>query len=179
MVDLDNSLLQRAALTGDPAALEELFDMYYEPVYQFSFRLCGEKALAEDIAQDTFVKVARSIKTYSQKFAFKTWLFSIALNIWRDMMRSRTRFHKALAELDPLSNSNTNYTEDHSAIILECLAQLSAKQREVLVLVYFEDMTHDQAAKVIGCAIGTLSWRIFSAKRKMKELLLTHGVDFR
>jgi RNA polymerase sigma-70 factor, ECF subfamily len=166
------------AQAGDAAAFAVLFDRYYDMIHAFTYRICFAEIEAEDLAQETFIRAARGIGGYRGTASFKNWLFRIAHHAvvdWqRQQARRRERETAFAAEMETRTEART---PDHSAVHA-ALRQLPIDWREAVALVYFDEMNHGEAAKVMGCAETTVSWRIFRAKRALKKLLGEHKGDF-
>jgi RNA polymerase sigma-70 factor (ECF subfamily) len=166
----DEHLLLSAAVDGDGAAFSTLFDRHYPMIHAFAYRLCLNATDAEEVAQETFIKVARSLSEYRGP-SFRAWLYRIARNCMVDRHRRRERdtrlAHEWMAEFETDSAGREGNFEPVSV----ALSALPESLREAIVLTVYEEMTHAEAAKVLGCAEATVSWRVFQAKRKLRKLL--------
>ena len=166
--DKDDLRLVGLAKNGDIEGFETLFDNYHRMVYAVSYKLCGNRAEAEDIMQETFIRVARSIQSFRGDSKFSSWLYRITFNVASDFRLKRKRDAKLQEEfteyqkLDQASEENVN----DILIALQCL---SKEERDAVVLVIYEEMKHGEAAKILGCAETTVSWRIFNAKKKLRN----------
>jgi len=161
--------LVAGALAGDTEAFTALFERYYSMIYAFAYRLCFNKEDAQDVAQETFVRAARSLGSFEKKASFKPWLYRIAVNASHDANRSLKRKERVagvLAGVEEEQERLPDFSGLHRA-----LEALPENLREAVALVFFEGMNHATAAQVLGCAETTVSWRIFTAKRKLKRLL--------
>lgn len=180
---LDDPALLGHASRGDSAAFTELFHRHHAAIHAFAYRLSLCPAEADDIAQDTFVQAARSLATFRGDASFKNWLYTIATNKSRDRFRQRSRrarLGEELATLQDTAGATTSSThpagasdpatEAHAAV-REALSALPPEMREAVALVYYEGLNHAEAARVLGCAESTVSWRIFRAKHKLKKAL--------
>ncbi len=172
----DDALLERCR-ASDPQALDLLLRRHYDTIRAFAFRLCGNLEECEEVTQESLVKIARSIRNFRSQAKLSTWFYQITLNVVRDRSRARKRRErtreraKAEADLQPQSISPTATSKE----VLQALEQLSDKEREAAVLVFFQDYSHAEAAEVLGCAETTISWRLFCAKRKLKAFLMEHA----
>jgi RNA polymerase sigma-70 factor, ECF subfamily len=166
--DCDARLIARAQ-SGDTAAFNALLEKHYRTVYSFAYKLSGNALEAEDITQDALLRVARSIKQFQSRSKFTTWLYRIVLNASYDMMNKKKEQRMACEnyrdQLEDIIRSTRKISEE----ILAGLAQLTRPEREALVLTVYEDMTHAQAAEVLGCAETTISWRMFRARKKLRK----------
>ena len=171
---IDEGTTVQAAIAGEPGAFAELFHRHHPMIHAFAFRLCLDRTTAQDIAQETFIKAARAIGGYRAGTPFRHWLYRICANTARDWQRGEGR-RRRLADAAQL-RAETDSAERPPAFdaAREALAALPAEQRAAVVAVYFEGLSHAEAARVLGCAEATVSWRIFVAKRKLKTLLTRH-----
>jgi RNA polymerase sigma-70 factor (ECF subfamily) len=144
-------------------------------IHAFCYRSCFDPAQAEDLAQETLIKVARSLGAYRGDASFKSWLYRIAANTTRDWLRQKvrqTRIAEVVAE--QWAEDSAAAEPDHSRVT-EALRALPDDLRLAIVLTFYEGMNHAAAAQVLGCAETTVSWRVFRAKRKLKTLLSRRG----
>ena len=168
----DSDLLERVR-AGDAAALETLLSRHYKLVFGVAYRFTASQADAEDITQEVLVRVARSIRGFEGKSKFTTWLYRITANAACDWGKRKARESKvrtAASEEHEL-NQGVNISQDLSKAIEAALVKLSDKEREAVILTIYEGLTHAEAAEAAGCAETTISWRVFTAKRKLKRLL--------
>jgi RNA polymerase sigma-70 factor (ECF subfamily) len=166
----DDTALISAARQGEAEAFAQLFDRYHAMIHAFAFRLCGHAADADDIAQEAFIKAGRGMRSF-RGGDFRSWLYRIAANCARDFHRDaarRARLEERSAE--ELRGAGEERTGE-AARVAEALGALPTEHRETVVLVFFEGLNHAEAARVLGCAETTVSWRLFRAKRQLKNLL--------
>lgn len=174
--ETDAQLLPLAS-AGDTAAFTTLFHRHYPTIHAFAYRLALCPAAADDIAQDTFVHAARALASFRRDASFKNWLFAIAANLARDLHRRRSRSARLGEQLAALTPDPAAEARDHAATdsahaaVREALARLSPDQRVAVALVYFENLSHAEAARVLDCAETTVSWRLFRARSHLKTLL--------
>lgn len=167
----DDLALAAATARGDDRAFTQLFQRYYPMIHALAYRLSLDVSLAEEIAHETFLKAARSIESFRGDHSFKGWLYRIAANSSRDALRRRrreTEVTKAFSEDRSIQEEGRSAEFDDVAA---ALAALSEDLRAAVTLVYFEDLSHAEAAAILGCAETTVSWRLFRAKQKLRKLL--------
>lgn len=173
---LSDTELAALAAGGDPLAFERLIKRHYMLVYKVSYKWCGIKEEAEDIAQEVFVKVAGKIKGFRQDSAFKTWLYRITMNTAKDFSRkniTRKDHESAFVEEQKLAQHEPAGGNPVSpARLCAAIRKLPVKLREAVILVFSEGLSHREAARALNCAETTVSWRIFQAKKKLKEYLV-------
>lgn len=156
--------LVRAASTGDADAFAEIVRAYQGPVQRFLRHLVGDAALAEDVAQETFVRAYQRLASFRAESKFSTWVFSIARNAGLDAVRARGR-RLRLVERAPLLPPAV--APDTSAELAAALAALPPKHREPLLLVEVLGLSYSEAAAVLSVPEGTVKSRVFHARRTL------------
>ena len=179
----DAQLIARCVVGDDRHAFAELVKRHQSGVRAALRKLtAGNQALADDLAQDTFVLSWRNLKSFRQEARFSTWLYRIATNCWLAHVRKR---HEELlgdrdAEIDADEvddGSRDGGSGDHAPgttmkIDLErALARLSEAERAAIVQCYHNDLSHEEAAYVLGCPVGTVKTHILRGKQKLKAAL--------
>ena len=169
---LTDSLLLERIQKGDTDSFETLFYRHYDRVYGLLYRLVGNRAEAEDLAQEVFIKLTRKLKTFKQKSSFKTWLFRIAVNAAKDYCKKNsTRKQYESAYEKEYARDNPGFLKEETAEtekLLLLIDQLPDKQKASIMLVMGEGLSHGEAAKVLKCSEKTISWRIHQARSKLK-----------
>ena len=166
----DDDILCTRAQNGCEEAFKLLFDRYYPLIHSFVYRLCWDASRAEDIAQETFIKVARALPTFRRQSSFKSWLYQIAMNASRDWQRRDGRERQVFADFAAEEGRDSSRPPDFEPV-QAALSSLAVDQRQAIVLTFYEGLNHAEAARVLGCAETTVSWRVFRAKRTLKRLL--------
>ena len=156
----------RAAAAGDLRAFESLVREHQATVVRFVRHLVGDDATAEDIAQETFIRVHRRIGTFKFRSRFTTWLLQIARNAAVDELRGRAR-RERLALVAPPSAPPSS--PDARAELRAALASLSPTIVEALVLVEVFGCRYEDVGEVLGVPTGTVKSRVFQARRKLHE----------
>ena len=192
---LEDAELVRAFKGGDDAALGELIGRYRDRLYAYLRRLAGDDAGAEDMFQDTWVKVARGIGAYREDGRFSAWLFSVARNTAMDALRRRrpgnvsldaasegdTMRHgvpvppgrplsETISSAEPGPEASYEASESRRAIGA-ALAELSPEQREVFLLRHYSGMSFKEIADALGVPIGTVLARASRAAAKLRDKL--------
>lgn len=168
------------AQKGDSAAFGRLVERHYDFVHRVAWRWCGRKADAEDIAQEVCVRLGRAIGGYRGGGAFTTWLYAMTMNAARDLMR-KTKREAAKTEAFGLhalvSGDATPEPDDQSERLWSAVRRLPDKQRDSVLLVYGEGLSHAAAADAMACAEATVSWHIHEAKKRLKALMISAEED--
>jgi RNA polymerase sigma-70 factor (ECF subfamily) len=165
---------------GDDAALAELFTRFRSRLYGFLVRRAGESA-ADDLFQETWLRVVRGRARYDPRRRFSTWLFQIANNLCRDRARRRAvqaRSHGALKEAmrsDPQRLSAPPL--DLRLDVHRRIARLPERLQEVLLLRYYHQLPEREIAAVVGIPAGTVKSRLHSAIRMLRAQEVGHDAD--
>lgn len=170
----EKELVQRAKI-GDKEALNELIERYYDEVYRFLYRRMGNKAAAEDVTQDTFIKFVKSLPYYKEKNKLKSFLFTIAINTSNDFFR-RHKQETSLLSLDNVGEEITEeVTEDEvlqkeeALIVRQAVLSLPDVQRDVIILRFYHDLKIKEIASVQKVPIPTVKTRLRRALKALKE----------
>lgn len=172
--------LAEDALAGDDTAFRALIERYHDVLIRFLTRMLGNRDLAEDAFQDTFLQIHQSLHSFDQSRAFKPWLFTIAANKARDLMRRAQRrpamslsasikgdedapaFIDLLA-IDLPGPSDAMEREELSNMVQRAIDGMSPRMREVLLMAYFQKMAYAQIAELLDVPLGTVKSRLHAA----------------
>jgi RNA polymerase sigma-70 factor (ECF subfamily) len=178
----DAALIARVVAQDDRGAFGELVQRHQSAVRTCLRKLCnGNDALADDLAQETFVLAWRNLASFRQQARLSTWLYRIATNCW--LADARKRKEVLLgdrdgdvddAEEDDRMTTAAGFVGDasHATTLRLDLARamevLSAGERAAIVQCYDNDLSHEEAAYVLGCPVGTVKTHILRAKKKLR-----------
>jgi|EndMetStandDraft_3_1072993.scaffolds.fasta_scaffold180035_2 RNA polymerase sigma-70 factor (ECF subfamily) len=163
----------RAAAQQDQAAFSELVRAYQAHVWRFLRHLLGDDALAEDVTQETFIRVYRKLHTFEFRSKFSTWILNVARNAGTDELRARQRRARLVDRLsvpEPPQRDPSLRVEIAAAI-----DGLTPKLRETLLLVELFGFTYRETAEVLGIPEGTAKRRVFDARKQLAVELLEGG----
>lgn len=164
--------LLKQAIAGDGKALSALLEGYYMMIYGTAFKWTGNKEDSEDIAQEVCIKIGRSIRGFRMESKFSTWLYRIVLNTAKDF-QCKQRNHSNIDDVTEIAFADNSSAEIHaeSKALWQLVGQLPDKQRDAVLLVYAEGLTHSEVANVMECKESTVSWYIHEAKKQLKTLM--------
>ncbi|MCS7050640.1 MAG: sigma-70 family RNA polymerase sigma factor [Thermomicrobium sp.] len=186
---LSDALLAQRVADGDTRALERLYDRYARPVFSLALRMLGDPAEAEEILQETFVRLWQQAARYdANRGSFGSWLMSIAHNLAVDALRTRSRRPQRadfveLAALPPHHLDEAVVVHEAAEVselrdrVRQALARLPEPQRQAIELAYFAGLTHSEIAAVLGEPIGTVKTRLRLGMQKLQALLRDHGPE--
>ena len=170
----DADLIARVLTRDDQHAFAELVRRYQSPVRAFLTRMTrGDAHLGDDLAQETFVKAWQKLHTYRGTASFSTWLFGIAVNEFRTVARRRKEL--ALEDVDePPAGSAQPLEIPQSGVRLdltEALKRLHSGERAAVLLCCQNGMSHEEAANVLDCPLGTVKTNVLRGKEKLRRWL--------
>lgn len=167
----ETELIQRAR-AGEEAAVEALYRRYAPRVYAVVRRLAGDDALAEDWAQETWIRVVRALPRFRGESKFSTWLHRVAVNSALQGQRKRKRHDTRETDLPHTLPTPLPAARPVLRLQLErAMRSLPDGMRQVLVLHDVEGYTHEEIGDLLGVAAGTSKSQLFKARAKMRELL--------
>src|ERR1017187_8627524 len=161
----------RRSREGDLAAFEELIRRYQQMIHALTYRMTGSTSDAEDLAQEVFIQAFRKLDSFRGDSQFSTWLYRIGINTclnWKKSQQRRAQLHQEWAQQPP---ETADRNDEVGSRVQEALLALPAKQRAAVILTTYEGMNHAEAARALGCSETTISWRVFTARKKLKRLL--------
>lgn len=170
---MSDMLLALRARDGEREAFRQLLERHYDLIYRVAYRFFGNAADAEDVAQDVCVGLVDKLASYKGNARFSTWLYRVALNACRDHARRQASIrslHQGYAEVSALVEAGDRETASMVSWVYEALATLDAAMRETALLVVAENLSHAEAAEILGVKEATVSWRMHEVRKKLKAL---------
>ncbi|MEP6716728.1 MAG: RNA polymerase sigma factor [Terriglobia bacterium] len=155
----------------------ELFERYKDRVYSIALRYSGNPGAAQDISQETFLKLFAGIGTFRGDASFESWLYRLVVNACFDQRRRNWRLQPALqAFFDVLKAPEESVLDDilrseTSERVRNAVANLPSKQRMIVVLRYTQGLTYDDIAAAVGCSPGTVASRLSRAHQTLARRL--------
>lgn len=185
----DQDLMQRLK-GGENAALTELYHRHYRRVLNIVWRYLGRESEAEDLAQEVFIRVARSASRWEPKAAFTTWLYQITGNLCLNFRRNRARRGKILkltsgqpdetGQFDPVAQAEDTSSEPSGGSLIRdevarevraALDQLPERQRLAIVLLHYEQLGHAEIGEALGISANAAKQICHRARENLRELL--------
>lgn len=165
--------MERVRDLDDRPAFEELVKRHQKKILNFFYR-CGVQYDAEDLAQQTFVRLYRYRLNYKKSAKLTTFLFLLARQVWIDELRKRTRVQRLkegwAAESEKVSEAQTAVS-DARVDINAALTKLSEEMRIVVELGVYQGLNYSEVARILEIPEGTVKSRIFNALRKLRQIL--------
>jgi RNA polymerase sigma-70 factor (ECF subfamily) len=170
----DTELMTRLA-KGDMAALGDIVRKYQDKVLSLSYRVLGDWDRAEDIAQETFLRVYRAAKHYKPKAKFTTWLYRIVVNLCFDAQRKQAKAEAPLENVSPAalaeSDSKTAERKEVVYLVKTAVNELPERQKLAVILHRYNGLSHTEVAEVTGWTKSAVESLLVRAYANLREKL--------
>ena len=174
----DESIVGRV-LAGDIDAFEEIVCRWQAPLLNLAYRFSRDRGLAEEMAQEAFLKIFRNLGRWRGEAKFSTWMFSVAVNHYRTTLRRHVPLDVELAELDAVTGAGDLAGEMEAAandsVVRRAVALLPPKYRDAIVVYYFKQQDVAETAGTLGLKPGTVKARLHRARKLLKTKLRALG----
>ncbi len=175
--DTDDALVLRLA-DGCDAAMAALSDRHLRPVLACAWRILGDRAEAEDVAQETFVRLLRKAPEWQPDGpALRSWLLRVATNLCLDRRRARARIAPMPDDIERFEDRDKAPLDDDLAIrraVRRAVGDLPDRQRVALVLVHFQGLSGQEAANALGVSAEAVESLLARARRRLRTVLSPH-----
>jgi RNA polymerase sigma-70 factor (ECF subfamily) len=166
-------------LAGNSNSFSYIVDRHKNKAYNLAFRICGNHEEAEEVAQDSFLKAFRSIKSFKMKSSFSTWLYRIVYNTSISHVRIKKKKVLSLEDFpaDATDFIGTNSNEEEaekeyrSSLVSFALQKINEEERGLITLYYYQEMSTDEISDVTGITKSNLKVKLFRARQKMLEII--------
>lgn len=181
----EKQMISRAR-KGELTAFEELVKEYEQRVFALAYRYCGNEQDAQDVVQEVFLRVYRSLKGFRGESGFSTWIYRITSNICVDHIRAEKGAHNISLETEegeqPIPDAVSLHQPEAAAenailreALKEALALLSAEHRQILLLREIIGLSYVEISKMLRLEEGTVKSRLARARKQMREILIEQG----
>jgi RNA polymerase sigma-70 factor (ECF subfamily) len=172
----------RKAQRGDERAFDVLVHAYELPVFNYVFRMVGDRPLAEDLTQDVFLRIYQGLPQFSLRCRFTTWVFQIAKNRVLDELRARERKPRVIVSVEdapPLEviDAPVERTEAIDAL-WRAVEALNSDLKMALLLRDVAGLSYNEIADSLEVTLATVKWRIYKAREEVQIALEREGVTF-
>ena len=183
--DLDRSDMERLVKGGD-TALNSLMERHAERLFHYLIRQLGNEHDAQDLAQESFVRVYQNRTRFDPRQKFTTWLYTIATNLGRDRMRYRSRHPQVSLDAEN-PDTETSLTErlaseaatpheqlqqrESAETVRQAIGTLSEELRTPLILSEYEELSHAEIAAILHCSPKAVETRLYRARLHLRKLL--------
>lgn len=165
-----------SAKNGNLKSFEKILFQYEKAIFNYLLKITGQKQDAEDLAQETFIKLYLSLDKIEIDKSFKAWLYKIATNTAYDWLRRKKKqpFLSNIEDIQEKIESETNksdpaYYMEQKETVNAGLDKINPAHRSVLLLYYFQDFSYGEIADILGIPVNTVKTHLYRAKRSLKE----------
>lgn len=175
-VSIDEDRMQvGAVLAGDTAAFEGIVRRWQTPLVNMAWRFCRDRGRAEEMAQEAFLRAFRNLGQWRGEAAFSTWLFALAMNVYRTELRRIPATVQSLDEIaEPAAAGDAEVALDEDRrdeALRRAVLALPEKYRDAVLLFYFHDQDVPAAARTLGVPEGTVKARLFRGRELLRSKL--------
>ena len=166
-------------LEGKTNAFSYIVDRHKNKAFNLAFRICGNHEEAEELAQDSFLKAYRALRSFKMKSSFATWFYRIVYNTTISHVRLKKKGVLSLedfpADATDFIGTNTNEEEAEkeyrNSLVNFALQKITEEERGLISLYYYEEMSTDEIADVTGISKSNIKVKLFRARQKMQEII--------
>ena len=166
-------------LAGNSYSFSHIVDQYKNKAYNLAFRICGNHEEAEELAQDSFLKAYRSLRSFKMRSSFATWLYRIVYNTAISHVRIKKKGVLSLEDfpVDATDFMGTNTSEEEaekeyrSSLVNFVLQKINEEERGLISLYYYEEMSTEEISEVTGISKSNVKVKLFRARQKMLEII--------
>lgn len=183
----DEDLMNRCR-EGDMGAFELIVLRYKDAIFNLIYHFVADYHRAQDISQETFLRVLKNVDRYKSRNRFKTWLYRIAVNLCKNELRNRSR-RKTLSLDNPAvdieSLSRNYYTppdeayekEELRELVKDAVGSLPEDQRMAIIMREYQGLSYEEIASALNCSLGAVKSKIYRARQNIKKMLIEMEVS--
>ncbi|WP_299892314.1 RNA polymerase sigma factor [uncultured Lacinutrix sp.] len=179
MITNQDQIYITKVLEGDTQAFSVLVDRYKDLIYTLAIRMTKNKEEAEEVSQDTFIKVYKNLSKFKGDSKFSTWIYKVAYNTCLDNLKKQKREHNTVTineftehEVKTLDNALSKMeTKERQIAIQNCIQKLPSDDAFILTLYYFEEQSLEEIAKVVNLKPNNVKVKLFRSRKKLATIL--------
>lgn len=185
MTDNTDQKLIQSSINGDTQAFTHLVERHQEYVFTLVIRMIKTREEAEEIAQDVFIKVFKSLKDFKGDSKFTTWLYRITYRAALDHIRKNKKREKTNTLLEDITEDNLTFIkspletlqeEERKAYIKKCIGQLSESDAAVVTLFYFDELSIREIGKITNLTEDNVKVKLHRSRKRLYDLLHPHSL---
>lgn len=178
MTTNDDQIIINLINNGDTNAFSVLVDRYKDLVFTLAIRMMKNREEAEEVTQDTFIKIYKSLRKFKGDSKLSTWIYKVAFNSCLDRLKSYKREYLKVTideftehQVKTIDNAlDSLVEEERKQKIQDCLQQLPSEDSFLLTLYYFEEQSLDEIANVVGLTANNLKVKLFRSRKKLASI---------
>lgn len=171
---MTDEMIMEAVKNGDLQQASLLFERYNKRIYNFLARMTMDRALAEDLTQNVFLRILKYRNSYREGLRFQSWIYQVARNIFSDHYQTTKNRFSDFIEVEKMSehipdSDETQAREEQEKLLARSMSMLSDEQRELLVLTRFQHMKYEEVAVIMGTTVANIKVKVHRAIAKLRE----------
>lgn len=173
----------REVLAGNKQAYAPIIEKYKNPLYATILRMTKNPHDAQDLVQESFIKVYQQLGKYEGTGSFSSWMYRVAMNHCMDEFRKK-RYKMKHVEMDEVTAQNTNHPEviflkqEKSRQLERLIATLPEDERMIILLRYVNELSYNEISELVDAPLSTVRNKLHRAKKKMRDTVKREGGDF-
>ena len=166
--------IMEAVKNGDLQQASVLFERYHKKIFNFLARMTMDRALAEDLTQNVFLRMIKYRHTYREGNRYQSWIYQVARNVFSDHYQAHKNRRSDFMTIDKISDAMMDPEEgteqvEREKILHRSMARLTAEQRELLVLTRFQQMKYEEVAVLMETTVANIKVKVHRAIAKLRE----------
>ena len=171
---MTDEMIMEAVKNGDLQQASLLFERYNKRIYNFLARMTMDRALAEDLTQNVFLRIIKYRKSYREGLRFQSWIYQVARNIFSDHYQIHKNRFSDFVDVEKMSDHITERNEseaqeEQEKLLERSMAMLNEEQRELLVLTRFQHMKYEDVAVIMDTTVANIKVKVHRAIAKLRE----------
>ena len=171
---MTDEMIMEAVKNGDLQQASLLFERYNKRIYNFLARMTMDRALAEDLTQNVFLRIIKYRKSYREGLRFQSWIYQVARNIFSDHYQIHKNRFSDFVDVEKISDHITERNEseaqeEQEKLLARSMAMLNEEQRELLVLTRFQHMKYEDVAVIMDTTVANIKVKVHRAIAKLRE----------
>lgn len=171
---MTDEMIMEAVKNGDLKQASLLFERYQKPIYNFLARMTMDRALAEDLTQNVFLRIIKYRGSYREGLRFQSWIYQVARNIFSDHYQKQKNRFSDFVDVEKISehipdSDDSKSADEQEQLLSRSMEMLSEEQRELLVLTRFQHMKYEDVAIIMNTTVANIKVKVHRAIAKLRE----------
>ncbi|MFD1002977.1 RNA polymerase sigma factor [Ohtaekwangia kribbensis] len=171
---MTDELLMEAVKNGDLQQASALFERYNKRIFNFLARLTMDRALAEDLTQNVFLRIIKYRNSYREGARFQSWIYQVARNVFSDHYQVHKNKFSDFVDVEKVSDAlydteDSDVLDEQERLLQRSMAKLSDEQRELLILTRFQHMKYEEVAAIMDTTVANIKVKVHRAILKLRE----------
>ena len=171
---MTDEMIMEAVKNGDLKQASLLFERYHKPIYNFLARMTMDRAMAEDLTQNVFLRIIKYRASYREGLRFQSWIYQVARNIFSDHYQKQKNRFSDFVDVEKISehipdSDDSKSADEQEQLLSRSMEMLSEEQRELLVLTRFQHMKYEDVAIIMNTTVANIKVKVHRAIAKLRE----------